>query len=418
MALFFSKEIKMAKKTINKDRDIAIKNFEGFRFGPEKPTNFIPTGHPVLDQTIASGHLMSKDAALTASEISQGGFPQGKIVMLYGGPGSGKSSLAYRVCGYAQRMYIDKPTIWFDTELSFSENLATINGCDLELLGRYDINTAGDKFYGEAILDKMIYACEHKASVVVLDSVADLVPRIVWENTLEKETIGVLARMLSRGLPKLAQAAAKGNTCVILINQLRTKMGVMWGSPDTTTGGNSLPHASSVIVKMNKLSSKESQVIIEDDNGSEVIIAQTSNCFIEKNRFGQPHKESIPVPVYFRPYFPEFEEILFNAARRCKSISVRNGVYSWQGIKAEGRKGFVAALKESGKIAELVKEVQAVASSEGSPLPPEVINYESHIKTKEEEIEKKTTKKSKKIEEEFDSEEVKDEVSAINNPDL
>ena len=62
--------------------------------------------------------------------------------------------------------------------------------------------------------------------------------------------------------------------------------------------------------------------------------------------------------------------------------------------------------------------MQAVASSEGSPLPPEVINYESHIKTKEEEVEKKTTKKSKKIEEEFDSEEVKDEVSAINNPDL
>ena len=67
--------------------------------------------------------------------------------MLYGGPGSGKSSLAYRVCGYAQQL--GGICCWFDTELSFSEPLALINGVDMKYIGRYDINRCGDKFYGE-----------------------------------------------------------------------------------------------------------------------------------------------------------------------------------------------------------------------------------------------------------------------------
>jgi recombination protein RecA len=396
------------KKSVNnKDRDAAIKNFQGFRFGPEDPLEFIPTGHPVLDQTIASGHIVSKDKANEMSETTTGGLPRGKISMLYGGPGSGKSSLAYRVCGYAQQM--GGLACWYDTELSFSPQLAIINGVDMKYIGRYDIHECGNKFYGEAILDSMIDACNKGAAVVVLDSVADLIPKTISENTLEKETMGLLARMLARGLPKIAQAAAKSNTCVILINQLRTKIGNIYGSPDTTTGGNALPHNSSVIIKMNKLNSKETQIILQEDDGTEIVIGQTSNCYLEKNRFGIPHREAIPVPVYFKPYFPEFEEILFNVGRRCKSISVRNGVFSWGGIKEEGRKAFIEAIKEQGKIDELVAEVKDVATAESTPLPPEILNYESHLKAKIIEDKKAETKKKKKG---------KEVEAAAANPDL
>lgn len=365
----------MAKK-----RDTALSNFEGFEFGSEgNPTEFIPTGHAELDHIISSG-LLNDESKGNAEIRSVGGFPTGKLVMIYGEPGGGKSSLGYATCGSAQRM--NKVPIWIDVENSFSESLAKINGVDLSKIGRkhmYDRANPEKVFDGEYALDCVMDACRKGAGVVVLDSVASLVPRYVMENPAEKDTMAALARLLGKTVNKIASLAAANNTLVIFINQLRVNPGAMFKDPEGYPGGKAIAHACSVILKVNQMRKKEAYTYIEDDEGNPKMIAGAANVFIQKNRFAAPHFGGIKVPIYYENYFPQVEETAFEVGRQTKSISVRNGVFSWGGLKIEGKKAFIAEVVAKGKLDDLVATIKKDAEENNVVLPAAILNYEKHI---------------------------------------
>jgi len=222
----------MAKK---EKKDIVLENLKGFiRLGAStnSPGN-IPTGHFNLDFAINYG-VLPKDADLSNLEGYDPsvplGIPLGKLIEIFGEEGGGKSSLAYRIVGYAQKM--KHKTAWIDTENSFSSGLAKINGVDEEQVYYADMTNKEDEeitYYAEDILDAIIKLCQSGVKIIVLDSVANMVPKVVFENTADKQTVGVMARLLSSNLGKIANAAAKHGCSVIFINQLREKIGVMWG---------------------------------------------------------------------------------------------------------------------------------------------------------------------------------------------
>ena len=411
----------MAKK------NSALLIFEGFDFGGEEnTTEFIPTGHAELDYIISSGLLNN-----TEDEVNTGGLPTGKIVMIYGGEGGGKSSLAYAICGSAQRM--GKIAIWVDVENSFSESLAKINGVDRSRLGlktMYDKKNPDKPFDGEYALDCVMDACKKGAGVVVLDSVASLVPRYVMENPAEKDTMAALARLLGKTVNKIASLAAANNVLVIFINQLRISPGVAFKNPEGYPGGKAIAHASSVILKLNKKTAKDSYTYIEDDNGEQKMIAGAANIFIEKNRFAPPHFGAIQIPIYYEHYFPQVEETVFEAGRQTKTISVRNGVFSWNGIKKEGKKAFIAEIMAKNKLDELVAAIREDASESKTILPTAVLNYEKHVaftaKNKEKlakgkakaDADAKKAEKEKDVDDILGGGESETEVPKADNPEL
>lgn len=413
----------MAKKST------ALANFEGFEFGSEgNPTEFIPTGHAELDYVIASGLLTN-----TEDSVKTGGIPTGKLMMIYGGEAGGKSSLAYAICGNAQRM--GKIPIWIDVENSFSESLAKINGVDLAKIGRrsmFDKNDTDKVFDGEAALDSVMDACRKGAGVVVLDSVGALVPRYVLEHDADKETMAALARLLGRTVNKICSLAAANNTLVIFINQLRINPGAgAFKDPEGYPGGKAIAHACSVILKLNKVNAKDGYRYIEDDDGNQKMIAGSANVFVQKNRFAPPHFGGIRIPIYYENYFPQVEESAFEYGRQTKLITVRNGVFSWGGLKVEGKKAFAAELVAQNKVGELINAIKGAAKQADVVLPAAILNYDKHIafieqnKEKLENAKKKAEKqKSKKdelseiLEEEEDGVSSETEVEVVENPDV
>lgn len=410
----------MAKK-----KDTGLENFAGFDFGTDgNPTEFIPTGYAELDYKIASGLLHSKDETPKA-----GGLPTGTLAMFYGGEGAGKSSLAYRICGSAQRM--GKVPIWVDVENSFSESLALINGVDLKKIGRkkmFDPANPENVFGGEYALDAVIEACKKGAGVVVLDSVGALVPQFVMEKNAEQETMASLARLLGRTVNKICAFAAANNTLVIFINQLRVNPGAgMYKDPEGYPGGKAIAHACSVILKMNKVNAKDAYTYIESEEGEPKMIAGAANTFIQKNRFAAPHFGGIRIPVYYETYFPEVQDTAFEVGRQTKTIKVREGVYSFGGLKIKGKKEFIAEIVAKNKVSELIAQIKKDASeNKDVVLPVEILNYEKHVAYSEENKEKlekakKTVAKSKQKDKEEEVEaviseekaEVSDAVTAV-----
>lgn len=356
-----------------KKNSAGIENLKGFQLGANlEIRDLIPSGHADLDHAVAAGLVDSDD------KFTSGGFPLGKLCLFYGNEGSGKSSLAYRIVGSAQRMGYN--CAWVDTEHSFSDQLAEVNGVDkLKLFYSNLINTEDpDKIAtAENIMDMIIGACSSKKiNVIVLDSVANLVPERVMENGADKDTVAELARVLSKTLGKLLSFAASNNVLVIFINQLREKIGVMFGNPDTMPGGKALRHASSVIIKVTKLESQAHNIMMQQDDGSEKLIGRYSNVIIEKNRFAKPHQSSIKVPIYYEPYFPDVADIAFEIGRRTKVIKVRNNVFSWENIKADGRSSFVEAIKDPDVIEKLIADISESAASENVVLPIEIVKFD------------------------------------------
>lgn len=356
----------------SKKSNVGIENLKGFQLGANiKVKDLIPTGHSELDHTISAG-IIHEDKNFAA-----GGLPLGKLVLFYGNEGSGKSSLAYRIVGSAQRM--GYKCAWVDTEHSFSNQLAEVNGVNKEDLfynNLTNIDNPDEIATGENVMDLIINACSSKqVNVVVLDSVANLVPERVMENDADKETMAELARILSKTLGKLVSYAAKNDVLVIFINQLRDKIGVMFGNTDTMPGGRSLKHNSSLILKVVKLESKEHNIMMQNDDGTERLVGRYSNVFIEKNRFGRPVQGSMKVPIYYEPYFPDISEIAFDSGRNLNIIKVRKSVFSWGEIKAEGRKGFIEQIKNIESLSNLIEEIKEQSEIQKVAIPIEIIKF-------------------------------------------
>lgn len=361
----------MAKR---KSASAGLENLAGFEWGGQEKRTFIPTGHAELDFRISQGEAEASDG-----DSPTYGIPLGSVAMIYGGPGGGKSSLAYRICGNAQQLGYQP--VWIDVENSYSPQLAKINGCNPAKMGKikmYDNANPEDIMYAEAIMDKVCEVIKAGADVVVIDSIAALVTKSELEASAEKDHMAPLARVLGKTLPAVNSLASAHNCLVICINQLRTKPGVMFGNPEGYKGGNTLPHQSSVILKVNKLNSRDSLVFIEKEDGEDELIAGTANVWIDKSRFSMPFKEGIRIPIYYKPYFPDLEEVILNFGRDVRVISKRKSVYSWDGIKEDGREAFINALSNMDDLTDLIENIKDAAKERSIPVPAEILNYESH----------------------------------------
>ena len=380
----------MAKK-VNMGEN-AFKHLEGFTIGTAKfvsPGN-IPTGHFNLDFAINFGSSPDNINLSTLEGYDESkplGLPLGKVIEISGEEGSGKSSLAYRVVGAAQKL--GYTTAWLDAEHSFSEALASINGCDVSKIIKPDNNLSAEQFLDmiealcktekvpmEDVNGKKILVDPPK--VIVLDSVASLVPKAVGESLSEQQFMGLLPRVMSQNMGKIAGAAEANGVLLIFINQIREKIGQLFGNPETTPGGRALKHFYSLRLKVTQRRGDDFVINrVDEETGELILIGRKSWVKIEKNRFAKPMADILDIPIYYERHFPAAEEIAFDVGRQMKLISIRNQIYNWDGNKSvtKGKEAFLNNLKDNGLMAEFMSIIKTTALDNNVLLPPELMQY-------------------------------------------
>jgi recombination protein RecA len=207
--------------------------------------------------------------------LGVGGVPRGRIVEVYGPESSGKTTLALHIIAEAQ--HLDGIAAFIDAEHAMDAKYAKALGVDTDNLLVSQPDT------GEQALEITETLVRSGAlDVVVIDSVAALVPRAEIEGEMGDAQMGLQARLMSQALRKLTGAISKSNTCVVFINQIREKIGVMFGNPETTTGGRALKFYSSVRLEIRKVQP------IKD--GTDIIGSRTK-VKVVKNKVAPPFKE-------------------------------------------------------------------------------------------------------------------------------
>ena len=226
-------------------------------------------GH--IEQEVISTGSIGLDVALGI-----GGLPKGRVVEIYGPESSGKTTLAIHVIAQAQKK--GGMCAFIDAEHAFDSAYAQRLGVDIDnlLISQPD--------YGEQALeiaDRLILS--GALDVVVIDSVAALVPKSELEGEMGDSKMGLHARLMSQALRKLTATISKTNSCCIFINQLREKIGVMFGNPETTTGGNALKFYASVRLDIRRMAQ------IKD--GDEVI-GNHIKVKVVKNKVAPPFRQA------------------------------------------------------------------------------------------------------------------------------
>ena len=227
---------------------------------PELNVDAIPTGSLALDAALGIG-----------------GLPRGRIVEIYGPESSGKTTLALHVLAEAQKR--GGEVAFVDAEHALDPVYAEAIGVDIDSMLVSQPDT------GEQALDITESLVRSGAlDVIVVDSVAALTPRAEIEGEMGDSFVGLQARMMSQALRKLAGIVSKTNCIVIFINQLRMKIGVMYGNPETTTGGNALKFYASVRLDVRK---------IEAIKNGTTLIGNRTRVKVIKNKVAPPFREAI-----------------------------------------------------------------------------------------------------------------------------
>ncbi len=224
----------------------------------------------VVVEAIPTGSL-SLDIALGI-----GGVPKGRIIEIYGPESSGKTTLALHIVAEAQKR--GGEVAFIDAEHALDPTYARALGVDIDsmLIAQPDTGEQGLEICEALVRSGAI-------DVVVVDSVAALTPRAEIEGDMGDSHVGLLARLMSQALRKLAGSIAKTNCVVIFINQLREKVGVMYGNPEVTTGGRALKFYSSVRIDVRRVEALK--------NGSEIVGSHT-RAKIVKNKVAPPFREA------------------------------------------------------------------------------------------------------------------------------
>lgn len=221
-------------------------------------------------ETISTGSL-TLDLALGV-----GGLPLGRIVEIYGPESSGKTTLTLQVIAAAQRQ--NKTCAFIDAEHALDPGYAKVLGVDIDNLLCSQPDT------GEQALDICdVLARSGAVDVIIVDSVAALTPKAEIEGDIGELHIGLAARMMSQAMRKLAGTLKQSNTLLIFINQIRMKIGLMFGNPETTTGGNALKFYASIRLDIRRIGSIK--------NGDNVIGSET-RVKIVKNKVAVPFKQA------------------------------------------------------------------------------------------------------------------------------
>src|ERR1700693_1892181 len=195
----------------------------------------------VLPVTVIPSGSISLDAALGV-----GGFPRGRVVEIFGPESSGKTTLALQVIAEAQK--VGGTAAFIDAEHALDPGYARQLGVDVDNL------LVSQPDHGEQALEiTNALVATGAVDIVVVDSVAALVPKAELDGEMGDSHMGLHARLMSQALRKLTGIVSKSRTCLIFINQIREKIGVMFGNPETTTGGRALKFYSSVRIDIRRI---------------------------------------------------------------------------------------------------------------------------------------------------------------------
>jgi recombination protein RecA len=321
----------------------------------------------IVPIAVISTGAISFDAALGV-----GGFPRGRVVEIFGPESSGKTTIALQVVAEAQKT--GGMAAFVDAEHALDPGYAKKLGVDVDNL------LVSQPDYGEQALEIVEALVRSNAiDVLVVDSVAALVPKAELDGEMGDSHMGLQARLMSQALRKLTGTVAKSRTCLIFINQIREKIGVMFGNPETTTGGRALKFYSSVRIDIRRIAA-----IKEGD----VVTGSRTRVKIVKNKVAAPFRESEFDILYGEGISREGDLIDLAVAQ---NILEKSG--SWFSYKGErigqGRENARSFLKENkDTMAKLDAEVRkalgmvpAVASAAPAAVPAQATGTQGRVTT-------------------------------------
>jgi recombination protein RecA len=268
---------------------------------------------------------LSLDAALGV-----GGMPRGRVIEIYGPESSGKTTLALHVIAEAQRR--GGMAAFVDAEHALDAAYAGKLGVELDNL------LVSQPDNGEQALEIVeVLVRSNSVDVLVVDSVAALVPRSELEGEMGEATMGVQARLMSQALRKLTSIVAKSKTCLIFINQLREKIGVMFGNPETTTGGRALKFYASIRLDIRRIASLKE---------AEAVIGSRAKVKVVKNKVAPPFREAEFDILYGEGISKEGD--LIDLGVEQKVVEKSGAWYAFEGERmGQGRENARQFLKEN-----------------------------------------------------------------------
>jgi recombination protein RecA len=345
-----------------------------------------------IDQNFGKGSVMKlgqKDQALDIEAISTGslsldialgigGLPKSRIVEIYGPESSGKTTLALQAIAEAQKT--GGVCAFVDAEHALDPTYARKLGVDTSELLISQPDTGEQAL---EIADTLVRS--GAVSVLVVDSVAALTPRAELEGDMGDTHVGLQARLMSQALRKLTGSISKSNTMVIFINQIRMKIGVMFGSPETTAGGNALKFYSSVRLDIRRIGA-----IKEKDE----IIGNQTRVKVVKNKVAPPFKV-VEFDIMYGEGISKMGELI-DLGAKANIIEKSGAWYSYKGEKiGQGKENAKQYLKNNANIAaEIEMAIRANAGLiseklEGNPITKEKTEEVSEVTDKAKPADKK-----------------------------
>ena len=287
---------------------------------------------PVNVEAISTGSL-SLDIALGI-----GGVPRGRIVEIYGPESSGKTTLALHILASAQKN--GGEVAFIDVEHALEPAYARALGVDIDSLLISQPDT------GEQALEITEALVRSGAlDVVVVDSVAALLPRSELEGEMGDSSVGVVARLMSQALRKLAGTISKTSTIVVFINQLREKIGVMYGSPETTPGGRALKYFSSVRIDVRRVETLK-------NNGE--MYGNRTKAKVIKNKVAPPFKEA-EFDIIYGEGISKIGEII-DLGVKLEFIEKGGAWFTIGETRLQGREAVKEYLKENPQVADEIEQ--------------------------------------------------------------
>jgi recombination protein RecA len=346
--LIIGREGMMADERVNKNKaiDVALTQIEK-QFGKGSIMRLGDRIDTAGIQSISTGSI-SFDAALGV-----GGFPKGRVVEIFGPESSGKTTIALHAIAQAQKN--GGAAAFIDAEHAMDANYAKMLGVNTDEL------LVSQPDSGEQALEiAEVLVRSGAIDILVVDSVAALVPKAELEGEMGDSLPGLQARLMSQALRKLTAIVSKSHTCMVFINQMREKIGVMFGNPETTTGGRALKFYSSIRVDIRRIGS------IKD---GDVVVGSRTRVKIVKNKLAPPFREAEFDIMYNQGI--SYDGDLVDQAVERKLIEKSGAWFSYKGERlGQGRDNAKQFIREHPEIAETLNAKLREILGLVKPVPP------------------------------------------------